>query len=232
MDRRRLLRPARRGLRRTAPRPAARSDIDDLLRFIERTDVPLFVQAALAHAQFETIHYFVDGNGRTGRARVHAMLRRGGLTRRVTVPVSAGLLTNTSTYFEALGAYRDGQIQRIVERFAAAAFAAVVNGRLLVRELDDIRARWHQTVRARRDSAAWRLVDVLMRQPVIDTNLVARELDLPRANALRPVAPLVEAGALSEFTGFRRNRMWQAREVLDALDAFAERALRSQPDQL
>ncbi|HSP38259.1 MAG TPA: Fic family protein, partial [Frankiaceae bacterium] len=102
--------------------------IDDLLRFIERKDVPLFVQAALAHAQFETIHPFVDGNGRT----------------------------DTSTYFEALETYREGQIEPIVERFAAAAFAAVVNGRLLVRDLDHIRTRWQRTVRARRDSAAWR----------------------------------------------------------------------------
>src|SRR3712207_7992785 len=64
----------------------------DLVRFARRTDLPLLAQAALAHAQFETIHPFADGNGRTGRALVHAVLRAGRLTRRVTVPVSAGQL--------------------------------------------------------------------------------------------------------------------------------------------
>lgn len=64
----------------------------DLVSFTRRDDLPRLGQAALAHAQFKTIHAFADGNGRTGRAFVHALLRGHGLTRRVTVPVSAGLL--------------------------------------------------------------------------------------------------------------------------------------------
>ena len=56
--------------------------------------MPVLAHAALAHAQFETIHPFEDGNGRTGRALVHAMLRSKGLTRTVTVPISAGLLVD------------------------------------------------------------------------------------------------------------------------------------------
>ena len=74
--------------------------IDDLVRFIRRDDIPVLSQAALAHAQFETIHPFADGNGRTGRAIVHCLLRGKGLTRLVTVPVSAGLLTDTDRYFD------------------------------------------------------------------------------------------------------------------------------------
>ena len=74
----------------------------DLLDFASRDDVPILAQAAIAHAQFETIHPFPHGNGRTGRALIQAMLRRGGLTRSVTVPVSAGLLRDTGAYFTAL----------------------------------------------------------------------------------------------------------------------------------
>nr|WP_206442977.1 Fic family protein [Candidatus Protofrankia californiensis] len=59
--------------------------MDDLARFISRTDLPSLSQAAIAHAQFETIHPFPDGNGRTGRALIHGMLRGHGLTRNVTV---------------------------------------------------------------------------------------------------------------------------------------------------
>ena len=81
----------------------------DLVKFTRRADLPLLSQAAIAHAQFETIHPFPDGNGRTGRALIHAMLRGHGLTRNVTVPVSAGLLTDTNGYFDALTAYRDGR---------------------------------------------------------------------------------------------------------------------------
>ena len=81
--------------------------IDDLVAFIARDDVPVLAHAALAHAQFETIHPFEDGKGRTGRAVVRSILRSKGLTRMVTVPISAGLLVD-------------------------AAFAAVANGRVLV----------------------------------------------------------------------------------------------------
>ena len=198
--------------------------MDDLISFTRRTDLPLLPQAAIAHAQFETIHPFPDGNGRTGRALVHAMLRGRGLTRNVTVPVSAGLLTNTDAYFASLTAYREGEPAAIVERFAEASFAATANGRELVRDLRDIRARWDTKIKARRGASARTLADVLVRQPVVDAAVVSAELGVTPQNALRAVTPLVEAAILTEFTGFRRNRMWQSREVLTALDEFAARA--------
>ena len=82
--------------------------MDDLVAFMRRDDILALTQAAIAHAQFETIHPFADGNGRSGRAIVSALLRAKGITRNVTVPVSAGLLTDTGAYFDALGEYREG----------------------------------------------------------------------------------------------------------------------------
>jgi Fic family protein len=94
--------------------------MSDLMTFARRDDVPALVQAAIAHAQFETVHPFPDGNGRTGRALVHAMLRRRGVTRSVTVPISAGLLVDIGAYFDALGAYRDGDPSVIVGQMSDA----------------------------------------------------------------------------------------------------------------
>lgn len=198
--------------------------MDDLVRFTSRTDLPLLSQAAIAHAQFETIHPFTDGNGRTGRALVHAMLRGHGLTRNITVPVSAGLLTDTRGYFDTLTAYRQGNPAAIVETLAQASFVAVANGRQLVDELHTIRAGWDDKIQARRGAGAWRLADMLIRQPVLDAATAAAALGTTPQNALRAITPLVEAGVITEFTGFARNRMWQANEVLTALDAFAARA--------
>ncbi len=198
--------------------------MSDLVTFTRRTDLPLLSQAAFAHAQFETIHPFPDGNGRTGRALIHAMLRGHGLTRNVTVPVSAGLLTDTNGYFDALTAYRAGEPAAIVERLATASFAAAANGRQLVLDLRAIRQSWEDKIKARRGATAWQLAGVLLRQPVIDTPTVARELGVTPQNALRAITPLAEADILEEFTGFARNRMWQSREVLNALDDFAARA--------
>jgi Fic family protein len=198
--------------------------MDDLVRFIRRTDLPLLSQVAIAHAQFETIHPFADGNGRTGRALIHSMLRGHGLTRNVTVPVSAGLLPDTRGYFDALNAYRTSDPAPIVDKLAQASFAATTNGRQLVTELRSIRNSWNDRIRARGGASAWRLADILVRQPVIDAAAVAVELDIAPQNAKRAIGPLAEAGILAEFTGFNRNRMWQSAEVLTALDDFAARA--------
>jgi Fic family protein len=198
--------------------------MDDLIKFSGRTDLPLLSQAAIAHAQFETIHPFADGNGRTGRALIHAMLRGHGLTRSVTVPVSAGLLVDTRGYFDSLTAYREGDPASIVEKLAEASFAAIANGRQLVIDLQTIRESWTESITARRGAAAWRLADLLIRQPVVDAPTAAAELQMTSQNVLRAITPLVNAGVLSEFTGFTRNRMWQADQVLSALDDFAARA--------
>lgn len=201
----------------------------DLMSFVRRDDLPVLAHAALAHAQFETIHPFADGNGRTGRALVHSMLRARGLTRNVTVPVSAGVLTDTDAYFAALMAYRRGDAARIVRLIAGASFAAIANGRALVADLRQIRQRWNELIKARADASAWQLADLLLRQPVIDADVVQRELRVTSANAHRAVRQLAEAGVIREFSGRRRNRMWQAGEVLMALDDFAVRAGRRRP---
>jgi Fic family protein len=203
--------------------------VDDLIRFVEREDVPVLAHVALAHAQFETIHPFVDGNGRTGRALVHAMLRGKGLTRNVTVPLSAGLLVDTQRYFAALTAYRAGEPEDIVLRFVDAAFAAVSNGRRLVDDLRATRDGWQQRVHARRDAATWRVADLLLRHPVVNVGFVAEELQMAPQNVYRALAPLEHAGVLRPSPG-HRDRVWYAVEVLDAVDAFAARAgRRSRP---
>jgi len=205
--------------------PAA---IDDLIRFIARTDIPTLAHAAIAHAQFETIHPFPNGNGRVGRALVHAQLRHAQLTRQVTVPVSAGLLVDLDSYFAALGAYRDGDPVPIVERFAAATFVALANGRRLVADLHRVRDEWSQRVKARRDATAWKVAEILLRHPVVNASSLSRELGIPQPNVYRAIQPLVDAGVLIEFTNNKRDRLWRAPDVLEALDSFAARAGRRQ----
>jgi Fic family protein len=80
--------------------------LDDLCSFCNTDDLPAVAQAALAHAQFETIHPFVDGNGRIGRALIHLVLRRRGLAARVVAPVSLVLATWSRDYIAGLTATR------------------------------------------------------------------------------------------------------------------------------
>lgn len=198
--------------------------IDDLVDFAARTDVAVVAQAAVAHAHFETIHPFTDGNGRTGRALLQVLLRSGHLTRTVTVPVSSGLLTDTAGYFAALTAYRAGDPTVIVHRVVDASFAAVANARRLVIDLRELRAAWDTRIHVRRGSTAWRIADLLLRSPVIDAARVAHELGTAPTNVYRSIEPLVTCGVLVPTGDRRRDRVWRAPEVLDALDAFAVRS--------
>lgn len=197
--------------------------VDDLVRFSRRTDLPALPLIAVAHAQFETIHPFPDGNGRTGRALVHSLLRHKGLTVNVTVPVSAGLLADTRGYFAALEAYRDGDVEQIVVRVAEAALESLANGRVLVADLRSVRAGWDERVSARRTSAVWQVAALALRQPVLTAPTTAEALGIAPSNVYRYLDLLVEAQVLVESTDRRRNRIWRAPEVLSALDGFAGR---------
>lgn len=199
------------------------SSIADLVRFMARDDLPALVQAALAHAQFETIHPFTDGNGRTGRALLQSLLRAKGVTRHITVPVSAGLLVDVDRYFDALNTYRSGNPFPIVERLAEATYAAVGNGRALVNELRELKQRWSDELDARPQAVVWRTLDLVLRQPVLDVALLRRELDVNGQAAGNAIDRLVDIGALQQFTEGRRNRRFEAPEVLAALDGFADR---------
>lgn len=205
--------------------PAA---IDDLIHFISDCDLPPLVVAAIAHAQFETIHPFPDGNGRVGRAIIHSILKARGLTRHVTVPVSAGLLADLNQYFAALTDFRNGNHEHIVTLIAGASFHAIANGRALSTDLHQLREDWSSKITTRRDAAVWKLIELILRQPIIDSELVQRELDIAPHNANTAIQQLVDIGSLVKVSGNYRNRKWSAPLVLEALDSFASRAGRRQ----
>lgn len=199
--------------------------MDDLVTFIGRTDIPALAQVAIAHAQFETIHPFRDGNGRTGRAIVQAMLRHGHVTTNIAVPVSAGLLHDVKDYYNALTAYRRGELRPIITAFTSAAGYAVVNGRQLVRDIGIIQTDWNDKLRGlRSDAAARRVSDLAIAYPVLNFDLIVRELHVAPPTAFRALNMLVDRGVLKAANSKRRNRIWLAEPVLNALDDFAARA--------
>lgn len=199
--------------------------MDDLVAFIGRADIPVLAHLAIAHAQFETIHPFPDGNGRTGRAIVQAMLRHGQVTTNITVPVSAGLLHDVKDYYNALTAYRHGELRPIITAFTRAAGYAVVNGRQLVRDIGSIEADWGDKMRGLRSDAAARRVSTLaITHPVLNSDFVVRELSVAPPTAFRALDALVQRGVLKAANSQRRNRIWLAEPVLNALDDFAARA--------
>jgi Fic family protein len=189
----------------------------------------LLPQIAIAHARFETIHPFADGNGRTGRALVQILPRSKQLTRTTTLPLSGGLLVERDRYFAALGSFRDGDAGPIVDQFNHASLRAVEQGRHLARRVAELSALWHEEIRARRDSASWKILDLLPAHPVIDAELVSQQIGIHPNNVRRAVGPLIEANILVGKKHYKSHKfLYRAPAILDLLDEYAAEVGRRQ----
>jgi Fic family protein len=217
-----------RGAAHVAPQPElVPAAMSDLTGFLQRRDIPLLAHVAIAHAQFETIHPFVDGNGRTGRALVHAMLAATGVLRSTTAPISAGLLRDCESYFAALGDFRTGDAGPIISSFANASLFAAESGAKLV---DDLAAQVeHARERLaglRTDAAGRAVLPHLVSHPVVNARLLITLLGMNDVTAQRALEQLTRAGVLVEQTGRRRNRIYQHDGILHVLDAYAQQLRR------
>ena len=197
--------------------------VEDLVVFAGRADLDPTIQAALAHAQFETIHPFTDGNGRTGRALVSSVLRARGVTQNVTVPISSGLLHDINGYVEALMAYRDGDVVPIVECFVQSVDAALENARLLSADLEAVEAEILGS-RSRVTPAVRVLARFVCAEPAFTAGMLEGHVGVSKATAYRLVDALVKAGLLRVEKKVRGQKVWSCPAVLGALDAFAARA--------
>ena len=195
--------------------------IDDLCRFCNDEALSPLLQAAIAHAQFETIHPFGDGNGRTGRALVQILLRRRGLAPAFVPPISVVLARRRDRYIEGLTRFREDRTAEWVEVFAAATAEAA-------RLADDYRGRvgalqevWREQLRAhsgpRSDAAAWAIIDVLPAHPVLTVAVAVAATGRTRPAVSNGVTDLESAGVLVPLGTSRRNRAWEADGLLDLI---------------
>ena len=211
----------------------------DLCAFCNEDALPPVAQAAIAHAQFETIHPFADGNGRTGRALVHVLLKRRGLAPVVVPPVSLVLATRSEDYIAGLTSTRshadpyapeavDG-LNRWIALFAAAMTRAVADGDDYERQVREIQATWRAAVgRVRSDAAVLRLIDALPGAPLVTVQSAAALIDRSVQATNEAIAHLQASGVLKQTTIGKRNRGFEATDLINAFTAL-ERQLAS-PD--
>lgn len=193
--------------------------LDDLIAFSNRDDVEPITQAAIAHAQFESIHPFTDGNGRIGRALIGAILRRRGVTPHTVLPVASALAADTTHYFSLLTAYRSGDVVPIVTDLAlcveAAAREARDTARLFAGYVDD----WRERAAPRAGSAADSILPVLLTLPVFTVEQLVDHLRVvPERSVRRGVEVLEEHHVVEAVTERVRGRAYAAMDVLDELD--------------
>jgi Fic family protein len=196
----------------------------DLAAFIDRRDMSPTLQAAIIHAQFETIHPFPDGNGRTGRCLIHVVYRRATLAPRFVPPVSLVLATNGDRYIRGLTSYREGNLEDWCLDFALTVIKACRAARDLALELDELERSWlEQAGNPRRDSTAYKLIQALPAQPILRLSHAMALTGAGNSAAHKALNDLHAAGVLKQVTVGRRNRAWEAVGLLNLVDEFERR---------
>jgi len=219
----------------------------DLAGYINGAAHSPLVQAALVHAQFETIHPFTDGNGRVGRALVHTVLTRRGLTPTAVLPVSMVLSTFRESYLDGLTGYRyNGEpdtaeavqgVGKWVAFFVGSATAAAEQSRSVLEDITALQRDWEQRLatarisrglraRPRTDSATSQILGILPSAPVLTSRVVQRVLGVSPKAALEALAELTAAGILQTRRIAPSATAYLAGELLDLI-TFAERRLAS-----
>lgn len=207
------------------PPPASEvaSLLDDLAEFMNRDDLPATLQAGLAHAQFETIHPFADGNGRVGRCLIHVVFRRRGLALHHVPPVSLLMATDVDGYVKALTAYRVGSEADWTAYFSQTTIAASHAAEDFGERLAGLQAKWLANAKVRRGSTAEKVIDALPAQPVIDVKSAARLAGTSEEAARQALNALEERGVIKQATKRNWGRVWEAQGLWNLLDRFEER---------
>ena len=195
-----------------------RTCLDDLVAFAQRDDIAPIAKAALFHAQFETIHPFTDGNGRTGRTLLHCMLASDEVLRHSTLPISAGLLHDVKPYMGALAAYHDGNQEPIIIRLADALELACVIGLRIEDDVAEVLDRWEEANTDRKGSASLRLPALLVEQPVVNIAYIVSHLGISDRAARNLVETACERRILERTGTERRGVFYQATELIAILE--------------
>ena len=202
------------------PPELVRGLMNDLCLFINRTDLSPVLQAAIAHAQFETIHPFADGNGRVGRALIHVVLRRRKLALRYVPPVSLVLAADARRYIAGLTAYREERVAEWCSIFADAIQVAAATAAELAESLAQLQQSWRSRAgMPRRHSSAEALIRLLPAYPIMTLATATKLLGRSKQAANEAIAALARAEVLSPTTLARRNRAWEARELFELVNA-------------
>lgn len=210
------------------PAHVMKDSLSDLEKFLHATDLPVLVVAGLVHAQFETIHPFLDGNGRSGRLLISLLLHE---RRTLTKPVlylSTYLKQHQRDYFRCLTAVReDGDWEGWLQFFLSGVSDSATNAADTAARIHRIREQDRQRLLdAGGHKHELALLDRLYRQPIVNGAWVERELGVAKATAIKLLGRMEEAGILRETTGFKRNRLFRYDEYVNVFDALAA----SEPD--
>lgn len=193
----------------------------DLCAFMGRNDLSPVAQAAIAHAQFETIHPFGDGNGRVGRCLVHVLLLRRGVSSRYVPPISLVLAADKDLYINGLRAFREGRLDEWVGYFATAVAVAATRARDFSEAVADLQVDWRARLGPlRSDAAALPIIELLPSYPILTAAVAEKEIGRSRPATIAALTRLEAVGSLTRHRNQKRGDSWEAKELFGLLADF------------
>jgi Fic family protein len=193
----------------------------DLERYMnENDDLDPLIRIALIHYQFETIHPFLDGNGRVGRLMILLYLMEQGLISKPIIYISYFLKKNQIEYYDRISEVRrNGNYEQWVTFFLEAVSAAAKDSMRTIEELSALHTRNvdRLPVSKRQNDNVRRVFDYLEQYPIIDIKRTSAALGISYNTTSSAVSKLVGIGILKETTNSFRNRVFSYEEYLDIL---------------
>lgn len=198
--------------------------LDDLCQAINDNIHSPLVQAALVHAQFETIHPFDDGNGRTGRALIHVVLRKRNVAPHYVPPISVAIAGTKSRYVDGLTRFRGEEVASWIEYFAGAAARSAFLAKAYVAKVEELKASWIERLKSRPNApragaTVWSVVDALPAHPMITVSVAAERTGRSKPSVNQAFEELQNAGILLPLSQARMNRTWEVAGLLDLITA-------------
>jgi Fic family protein len=190
----------------------------DWIAFSNRLDLNPIIIAAISHAQFETIHPFISGNGRIGRALMQRILKNNGILRNSSLPISVGLLNKIDTHCSALNKFHNGDYIPIVKEVIAGITFAVQVGCSMVTKIDDILNIWKSNIKANKSSNVWKIIDILVENPVVDAKFISKKMNLPLKSAYNILQNVCSFSVLKPIGKESQNMKFEASDITDLID--------------
>ncbi len=201
------------------PHPShLKENIDEFIKFCKRDDIHPLIQASFAHAYFETIHPFADGNGRVGRILIQLLLKEKGYLENLFLPFSIGLLKDKDKYIKSLDNFKEGNYEAIIEVMLESVLLVTPSIYEALNKLIKIKEEWIGRIVARSDALVWEILDELIYQPVISINYIKEKFNA-NDQAVRNNFELLEKYLIIKKIGDnKRNVLYEAIEIINVLE--------------